>query len=51
LRKERIKHYFSYPKSLRTSFNVKTIEEELWLIEGVDCFIEELKIKEVSKNL
>ncbi len=49
LRKEGIEHYFSYPKSPKTNSNVerliRTIEEELWLIEGLDCFIGELNRK------
>jgi len=45
-REERIQHYFSYPK---TNSNVerliRSIEEELWLIEGTECTIDELNRK------
>ena len=42
-------HYFSYPKSPKTNSNVerliRSIEEELWLIEGTEYPIDELNRK------
>ncbi|WP_456399562.1 integrase core domain-containing protein [Persephonella sp.] len=39
-------HYFSYPNSPKTNSNVvrliRSIEEELWLIEGLEHTIDEL---------
>ena len=49
LKEEGIKHYFSYPKSPKTNSNVerliRSIEEELWLIEGTEYSIDELNRK------
>ncbi|MDO3651316.1 helix-turn-helix domain-containing protein [Nocardia mangyaensis] len=46
LKEEGIEHYFSYPNSPKTNANVerliRSIEEELWLIEGTDYTIDEL---------
>ncbi len=49
LKEEGIQHYFSYPKSPKTNSNVerliRSIEEELWLIEGTEHTIDELNRK------
>jgi transposase InsO family protein len=49
LEEKGIEHYFSYPKSPKTNSNVerviRSIEEELWLIEGIEYTIEELNRK------
>jgi len=49
LKGEGVKHYFSYPKSPKTNSNVerliRSIEEELWLIEGTEYIIDELNRK------
>ena len=49
LKEEGIQHYFSYPKSPKTNSNVerliRSIEEELWLIEGTEYTIDELNRK------
>ena len=49
LREEGILHYFSYPKSPKTNSSVerliRSIEEELWLIEGTEYPIDELNRK------
>jgi len=44
-----VEHYYSYPRSPKTNANVerviRTIEEELWFIEGLDFEIDELNKK------
>lgn len=44
-----VEHYFSYPRSPKTNGVVerliRTIEEELWLIEGLDYTLEEMNKK------
>ena len=49
LKEEGIQHYFSYPKSPKINSNVerliRSIEEELWLIEGTEHTIDELNRK------
>ncbi len=44
-----IEHYFSYPRSPKTNGNVerliRTIEEELWLTEGMEYTIDEMNKK------
>ena len=41
-----IEHYYSYPRTPKTNGNVerviRTIEEELWFIEGIDYTIDHL---------
>jgi len=49
LREKGIQHYFSYPNSPKTNSNVerliRSIEEELWFIEGTEYTIDELNRK------
>jgi len=41
-----IEHYYSYPRTPKTNGNVerviRTIEEELWFIEGIDYHVDHL---------
>ena len=49
LKEEGIKNYFSYPKGPKTKSNVgkliRSIEKELWLIEGTEYTVDELNRK------
>jgi len=54
LQEKGIQHYFSYPNSPKTNSNVerliRSIEEELWLIEGLEYTIDRL-YKKLRKYL